>query len=515
MGSGRNKNFLRACARLTATMTGPPALAFLPALCLATFWFGGEAALLTCAVIIPVFYALLGGLHGPSGSLMLVREGISGLLHQPAFENLVGEIFVRTEELGWKSATFAFAIEDFDAIHDRFGKAAADQVLARTGERLKSSLRDKDSVGILQTAQFGVCLDPVRHFDLELAIQMAGRLQRAVEEPISIDGTVIYISASVGFCLHARSAKKSGEAWLGAAQMALDEAVRRGPSAIRAFSDRMLPPTATTAALMDEVAHALENGQIQPWFQPQISTDTGHISGFEALARWVHPTRGVLMPEDFLPALDQADLLERLAEVMIYQSLAALKSWDEAGINIPQIGVNFAGSELSNPQLIEKITWELDRFDLTPDRLAIEILETVVASAPDDVITRNLNALGKLGCRIDLDDFGTGHASIASIRRFGVTRIKIDRSFVMKADRDPEQQRMISAILTMAERLGVETLAEGVETVGEHVILAQLGCDHVQGFGIARPMPLDQTVEWVEAHCAKQREMPRIMSGKT
>jgi EAL domain-containing protein (putative c-di-GMP-specific phosphodiesterase class I) len=164
--------------------------------------------------------------------------------------------------------------------------------------------------------------------------------------------------------------------------------------------------------------------------------------------------------------------------------------------------------------LIQKINWDLDRFDLSADRLAIEVLETVVARAPDDMITRNINALGALGCRIDLDDFGTGHASLASIRRFGVNRIKIDRSFVMKADKDPEQQRMISAILTMADRLGVETLAEGVETVGEHVILAQLGCDHVQGFGIARPMPVDQTMAWITDHTAKLRDMPRIMSGK-
>jgi len=119
-----------------------------------------------------------------------------------------------------------------------------------------------------------------------------------------------------------------------------------------------------------------------------------------------------------------------------------------------------------------------------------------------------------LGCRIDLDDFGTGHASIASIRRFAVSRIKIDRSFVMKADQDADQQRMIGAILTMAERLGVQTLAEGVETVGEHVLLAQLGCEHVQGYGIARPMPFEQTFEWIERHNAKLKDAPRMMDGR-
>jgi EAL domain-containing protein (putative c-di-GMP-specific phosphodiesterase class I) len=200
---------------------------------------------------------------------------------------------------------------------------------------------------------------------------------------------------------------------------------------------------------------------------------------------------------------------------MMYHALTALKAWDSAGVDVPQVGVNFAGPELSNPGLVEKIKWELDRFDLSPERLAVEVLETVVASAPDDTITRNINGLGKLGCRIDLDDFGTGHASIASIRRFSVSRIKIDRSFVIKADRDPEQQRMISAILTMAERLEVETLAEGVETVGEHALLAQLGCTHVQGFGIGKPMPFDQTLDWITRHNAKLQAAPKIIGGKS
>lgn len=499
---------------ITTIMAGPPALAFLPALCLSTYWFGGEGALLICAVAIPLTYLFLGSFYGSTNQLLLAREGVTGLLQPDAFKDLANQVFLKATEIGWKSTIFSFEIEDFAELQNRFGKSAADQVRAEISERLISSLRDKDSVGIIDDVTFAVCLDPVRHLDLELCIQMAARLQRASEDPISIDGTVIYVSVSVGFCQHSRSPSSTGEVWLGAALTALKEAVRHGPSGIRAFTDRMIPPTAHSAALVDEVAQALENGQIMPWFQPQISTETGQISGFEALARWSHPTRGMLLPSDFLPALEQAELSERLAEMMMYHAFAAVQSWDVAGLHVPQIGVNFAGSELSNPLLIKKISWELDRFDLTPDRLAIEVLETVVASAPDDMITRNINALGELGCRIDLDDFGTGHASITSIRRFGVNRIKIDRSFVLKADRDPEQQRMISAILTMAERLGVETLAEGVETVGEHVILAQLGCDHVQGFGIAHPMPVDQTVAWIEAHNDKLHDVPRIMGGK-
>ena len=499
---------------ISTIMTGPPALAFLPALCLSAFWFGGEGALLICAAAIPIVYLFLGGFYGSINELMLAREGVNGLLQPNAFKDLAHQVFTKTSDIGWKSAIFSLEIENFAELQDRFGKSAADQVRTEISERLIGALRDKDSIATIDDVTLAVCLDPVRHLDLELCIQMAARLQSTAEEPISIDGTAIYVSVSVGFCQHARSPANTGEGWLNASATALREATRHGPSGIRAFTDRMIPANAQSDALVDEVASALENGQIMPWFQPQLSTETGQISGFEALARWSHPTRGMLLPSDFLPALEQADLLERLAEVMMYHAFSAVQSWDTAGLHVPQIGVNFAGSELSNPLLVKKISWELDRFDLLPDRLAIEVLETVVASAPDDMITRNINALGDLGCRIDLDDFGTGHASITSIRRFGVNRIKIDRSFVIKADRDPEQQRMISAILTMAERLGVDTLAEGVETVGEHVILAQLGCNHVQGFGIAHPMPVDQTVDWIQAHNAKLRDVPRIMSGK-
>lgn len=191
------------------------------------------------------------------------------------------------------------------------------------------------------------------------------------------------------------------------------------------------------------------------------------------------------------------ELLEQLCEIVLSKSLAALRSWDNAGHSIPSVAVNFSSQELSNPKLTDRLKWELDRFDLAPNRLSVEILEDVIAVANDDVIVRNIQALADLGCSVDLDDFGTGHACIANIRRFSVSRIKIGRSFITRIDRDRDQQNMVAAILTMAERLEIDTLAEGVETLGEHAILAQLGCGHVQGFSIAKPMPFEETDAWI------------------
>jgi EAL domain-containing protein (putative c-di-GMP-specific phosphodiesterase class I) len=230
----------------------------------------------------------------------------------------------------------------------------------------------------------------------------------------------------------------------------------------------------------------------------------------EALARWIHPERGIVPPVQFLRVLEDSGRMERLSEVILQHALTALRSWDQAGLDVPRVSVNFADAELRDPRLVQRIQWELDRFGLGAQRLGIEVLETVIAGSPDGIVARNIIDLGRIGCQIDLDDFGTGHASITSLRRFTVHRLKIDRSFVTRVDRDEDQQRMLAAVLGMADRLGLETLAEGVESVGEHALLAQLGCDHVQGFGIARPMPADQLVDWARDHANRIAEAQRL-----
>lgn len=298
---------------------------------------------------------------------------------------------------------------------------------------------------------------------------------------------------------HAARPAPTGAALLEAAEIAADDASRNGPGAIRGFSPDLQQSRADRSQLRAEVENALDAGQIVAFFQPQVEARTGRVAGFEALARWNHPTRGLVPPAEFLPVIEQAGLSERLGETMLFQALTALSGWDAAGLRVPCVGVNFSTDQLRNPRLADTLKWELDRFDLTPDRLSVEILETVVAETENDVIIHTLAALSRLGCGIDLDDFGTGNASIANIRRFTVRRIKIDRSFVTHADTDPDQQRMVAAILSLAEQLGLQTVAEGVERPGEQTVLADLGCHVLQGFGIARPMPYEDTLPWLEA----------------
>jgi diguanylate cyclase (GGDEF)-like protein len=497
---------------LRRLLIGPQSLAFLPAIALAAFWLGGEAWLITVTFALPALIALIGG-FSPVGQPVRAVDGVTGLPLRDSLEATLQTAMVGTSSTRRATACLMVAIDDLDILAERHGQSAVDQILTRTAARLRAVLRDEDIACRIGTATFGIGLAPVAHLDIETAIQLASRIQASAEEPIQLDNSVIYVSISIGFCLGSRAPGRSGVALVQAAATAMAEATRNAPSAIRSYSEEMRHNERTRHIFADEAALALENGEIRPHFQPQISTDTGRVTGFEALARWTHPQRGPVAPAEFLPILENAGKLARLGEVILEKSLSALKAWDEAGLDIPCVGVNFSPDELRNPKLIDKVKWELDRHDLTPDRLAVEVLETVVAASPEDVVTRNVNGLAQLGCRIDLDDFGTGHASISSIRRFAIQRIKIDRSFVMKVDRDAEQQRMVAAILTMAERLGMETLAEGVETTGEHAMLSQLGCNHVQGFGIGFPMPFEATEGWVRTQMATVQELPKLSRG--
>ena len=482
-------------------------LVFLPAITLAGFWMGGERVLLLLALGLPLLFAVTGA--SSTSSAAHPHGGEDGPTIGRALAAL-DAMLPTLQDSGRRTACLVIQFDDLEKLLDRHGRSAQAEVLARCEDRIRGALRMGDLVAHLQGGSFAVVLAPVRRLDLETLVQLSVRLQEAVTAPISLGAAQIYVTCSVGFCIGGRSPEPTGRSLLDAAQIAADEAARHGPGAIRAFSAEMTRKQASRDAMRDQIEAALENGQIRPHFQPQISTDTGEISGFEALARWHHPDRGCLAPSEFLPAVEGGDLTDRLGEVMLFHALTALTDWDRKGLRVPTISVNFSASELRNPRLPERLKWELDRFDLTPDRLTIEILETVIASSENDMVVSNIAALAALGCGVDLDDFGTGHASITTIRRFAVRRLKIDRSFVTKVDQDREQQKLVSAIVSLAERLGLETLAEGVETAAEHAMLSQLGCGHVQGYGLARPMPLDETTDWITRHASRQDRIPRI-----
>jgi len=499
---------LRTGAR--AAFLGPQILAFVPAITLGGYWFGGESVLLVMALAIPAMMGLAGLFSHkaepppapPAFSIRLAEVG--------TLVDALDEGFKAEPRTGLRVAALHIGVDNFTKLKQDYGSAIALQAVDIICERLMSSLRKADLVCMREDGEIAVALAPMRDLDLEAMILTCGRLQHILSQPMALGVARVSVITSLGFCLPTRMEERTGQACLDAAEAALREAQHAGSGSIRAFSPNTTPHLVTRNTLVNDVAGALDAGHIVPWFQPQLNADTGQVSGMEALARWIHPEQGVILPNAFLPAVSAAGLNRRLGDVIRNKALHALKKWDATDILIPTVSINFTQSELADITLIDRIQWELDQFDLMPDRLVIEILETVMSDSQSNAVTRTIAALSALGCSIDLDDFGTGNASIAHIRQFGVNRIKIDRSFVSAIDRDPSQQSVLAAILEMADRLDVRTVAEGVETRGEHTLLSQLGCGYVQGFLIARPMPFEETLTWARSHVKQLAGVPPI-----
>lgn len=488
----------------------PEWMVFLPAITLAAFWMGGERSLTITALCLPFVFVLVGAVRMRDDRKPDITMGLNPLSLRNNVVEKIDAVLRDSSFNGKLTACLVMQFDGADQLLARHGRAAETTVLLRSAERICAALRDGDTVARLEGGGFAIALAPARQLDTESAVQLAARLQSAVAAPVEVNAARLYVTCSVGFVISDRSGAHTGQSLLEAAQVAADEARRNGPGALRAFAPDMARTRADHDALRAELVLALDEGQIRAHFQPQVSTNTGAITGFEALARWYHPAKGLIGPGSFLPLIESAGLSERLGEVMLQNALMAMVRWDKLHLDIPTVSVNFSAEELRNPRLADKLKWELDRYDLNPNRLCIEVLENVVAVTDNDIIVSNIAALARLGCGIDLDDFGTGHASITSIRRFAVRRIKIDRSFVTRIDDDRAQQKMLAAILSMAERLELATIAEGVETPAEHAMLAQLGCDDVQGFGIARPMPMEDTLTWIETQRASVNALPKI-----
>jgi EAL domain-containing protein (putative c-di-GMP-specific phosphodiesterase class I)/GGDEF domain-containing protein len=471
---------------------------FLPVLGLPAYLLLGQAEVLVLAAGLPLLVLLLRHALPPDGQLAVADQVIVSL------DAALGA------EKGRQTGCLVMQFDTLQAVCDRLGRARQSEILAASVARIRGALRPGDLLFALEDGGLVIVLGPTERLDLESMTRIAGRLQLVAQQPMQLGPDTVQLTCCIGFCHSRQIEGATGQLVLDAAQVATDEALQRAPGAIRAYSVDLAQARKDRDALRTGFTDAVADGQVRAHFQPQVSTDSGAVSGMEALARWHHPERGLLTPAAFLPAIEGTDLMAVLGEAMLSQALVALKGWDAAGLKVPSVSVNFSAPELSDPELPDRLTWMLDSFGLSAARLTVEVLESVVAKDGDDIIARNLRRIAEMGCGVDMDDFGTGNASITSIRQFALRRLKIDRSFVRAVDGNRDQQQLVTAILSLAERLGLETLAEGVETRGEHAMLAQLGCGHVQGYVVARPMPVEEVALWLADHRNRLAEALRI-----
>lgn len=450
--------------------------------------------------------------HGPFARLAAARAGKALALRKEFVDDLATAL---GRDDGARMGVLVVRLDGAPELSRMLGNLAFEELIHRIGHRLLEATRISGGVARLDSAEWGVLLAPAPGQDATALARIAERLQAAVAAPLSVAALTLRPSVSVGIC-DAAASRGTGcaDALVNAAATAAETALAQGPGAVRHADDLSAAArSASSGAGAADIRSALDSGAIHAVFQPQICARTGAVAGAEALVRW---TRGdtVVPPDAFLPALHRLGLSEQLTRRMLGQALDALARVDAAGVSLPEIAINLSAEELRCDTLADTVIWDLEARGIAPSRLVVEILESVVADQHEAVMIRNVEALAKAGCAVDLDDFGTGHASIANIRRFAVDRLKIDRSFIRDIDTDREQQRLVCAILSMAQELSLGTVAEGVETDAEAAMLRDLGCPVLQGYGFARPMAIDALVDWLSARSGSTvHVLPRAGEG--
>lgn len=389
----------------------------------------------------------------------------------------------------------------FRNVNDTRGHAVGDLVLQRVAGLILVECRKGDFVARIGANEFAIVCSFAENLDELHAL--SDRLCRLIAEPFELDGVACELR-----CAAAITLSEDGEVDPIRLQKDVDIALglaKQGDcGASVVFAPHMRDAFEQKEALRSDLKRALEREEIEPFFQPQINARTGALDGFEALARWRKPGEGVLSPAQFLDAAAEFGLGQRVDEMIMDKAFAALAAWRRRGLIVPRIGVNITATELRDPFMTERIKWAAERYDLEPSDICIEILESVLVEEEDDAVAKNIASLSRIGFHIDLDDFGTGHASIATLQRFCVDRIKIDRSFVSDIDSDAEQQKVAGAMINLAHSLDVVALAEGVETEAEYAMLARMGCDFLQGYGIGKPLSEEAATEWIRAYVGKE-----------
>jgi diguanylate cyclase (GGDEF)-like protein len=514
--------------RLTRLLHSP-VVGVVPLMVAVAWWIGQDAVLFVVSVLFPLLVAVQALMPAPGAGAAdkataaapdradAAADPLTGLPPRDAALARLAAFLTSVRTTGKMCAILVIDIDRFRHVNERFGIDAGDAILKVAAARISEAIRAEDVATRIAGDRFAVVLSPLARAEFENVMATAGRLRDALAAPIPLDQTELHLTVSIGLCLAGRAPENTAPAMLQAAEEAMVEARRNGRGAIANYSPRMRRESRKHRALSADLDAALVRGEFKAWFQPQIDAQTGAPAGFEALARWEHPDEGILTPDRFLRALAAAEAEPRLGEAMLAQSLTALKAWDKAELGVPGVAINLSTNELRDTGFCDRLKWETDRHEVDPCRVAIEIKESLLgpvwdtagdADADADGVARNLHGLKDFGFRLDLDDFGTGRASIATICRFRTDRIKIDRSFVAGMETDAGQRAAVAGIIRLATTLGIEAIAEGVESPAETALLAEMGCACVQGFAVARPMPAAKVPGWIESYGRSLKNRP-------
>jgi diguanylate cyclase (GGDEF)-like protein len=398
------------------------------------------------------------------------------------FEDHLAAAATRADARNGRLALLFIDLDGFKPVNDTYGHSVGDLVLEQVGQRLKSLSRGKDVVARVGGDEFLLLLTNV--VAEESVAHVATRLISGLSQAYTVDGREVIISCSVGIALYPDGCAHGK--LIARADAAMYSAKRSGGSTHCFYSPAMDADAERQFDLLRDLRKALQNNEMELHYQPKIDVKSGKVTATEALLRWKHPTRGVILPSVFIPIAERFGLIVAIGNWVIEDACRQSRAWSDKGLRM-RVAINLSANQMRQDDIVERITEALHRHRIHPSLLTCEITET--AAMEDTKATQEtFRRLGELGTHLSIDDFGTGYSSLSYLRKLPAEELKIDRSFIMDIEHSTDARAVVDAVIKLAHALGLKVVAEGVENQRQQQILINMQCDELQGFLFAKPM---------------------------
>jgi diguanylate cyclase (GGDEF)-like protein len=420
-------------------------------------------------------------------------DPLTQLPNRAMFDKRVERLVTRARLLGASTPLFAIAwldLDRFKCINESLGHGAGDELLVRTARRLEACLRPGDVLARVVGDQFTILLDDL-HSESD-AVRVAERIQNAMSMPLTVGGTEVFTSVSIGVALSSSGYTRHDD-MLRDAYTALYRAKAAGRARHEIFDADMHRRAVDQLQLETDLRRAIDRQEWTIHYQPIVDLQTRRLAGFEALARWRHPSRGLVMPDLFIPTAEETGLIRPLGMWVMREACRQMRHWHDVYGGEPALGiaVNLSTRQLTHADLPAQVRAVLEETGLRPSSLTLEITESALMQSLQ-VGAAVLQELHEMDVHLDVDDFGTGYSSLAYLQSFPVQTLKVDRSFIRCMHSGAQQSEIVRAIVGLAHNLGMDVTAEGVETPQQIESLRALNCRRVQGFYFSRPIPAEE-----------------------
>lgn len=440
-----------------------------------------------------------------------LKEAEKQIYHQAFHDNLTNlpnralfmEHLLMAIKRGKRRKNYSFAviyldIDRFKLVNDSLGHNIGDKLLVEFASRIQDLLRDIDTLARFGGDEFVILLEDIE--DENYAVLISERLQKSLQSPFEIKGNDVYAPASFGIVLNTKI-YDDPEIIIRNADAAMYHAKEKGRSQFKIFDKTLHEKALTLLQIETDLRKAIENKEFDLYYQPIVSLDNISILGFEALIRWNHPTRGLVYPDSFIPVAEETGLIIPIGRWVLKKACRDLRRWDEQiESKLPLfMSVNISSKQFLRPSLIDDIKAILDETGLSPDKLKLEITETALMEDFHETIPL-IQRLKDLGVQIVIDDFGTGYSSMSYLQQLPIDTLKVDQSFISRIENndDDENKNIVEAIVSLALKLGLKVVAEGVETNKQHSVLSQMNCQMAQGYLFSRPLKKEKMDELIK-----------------